>query len=45
MLTGGDFKRRPLSLMSKGEKIEELLPSMPNGEMLSIVSIDVKEFD
>ena len=32
MLTGGDVKRRPLSLMSKGEKIEELFPSMPKGE-------------
>ena len=32
MFTGGDVKRRPLSLMSKGEKIEELFPSMPKGE-------------
>ena len=32
MLTWGDVKRRPLSLMSKGDKIEELLPSIPKGE-------------
>ena len=35
MLTGEDLRRKPLSLMSKGEKnweIEKLLPSMPKGE-------------
>ena len=32
MLTGEDVKRRPFSLMSKGEKIEELFPSMPKGD-------------
>ena len=31
-VTGGDVKRRPFSLMSKGDKIEELLPSMQKGE-------------
>ena len=34
MLIGGDVKRIPLSLMSKGEKIEELFPSMPKGEKI-----------
>ena len=32
MLTRGDVQRNPLSLMSKGEKIEELFPSMPKAE-------------
>ena len=32
MLIGGYVKRIPSSLMSKGEKIEELFPSIPKGE-------------
>ena len=32
MLTGEDVKRRPLSLMSKGDKIEEFFPSMRKGQ-------------
>ena len=32
MLSRGAVRRKPLSLMSKGEKIKELLPSMPKGE-------------
>ena len=32
MLSGGAVRRKPLSLMSKGEEIKESLPSMPKGE-------------
>ena len=28
----GSYQKKPLSLMSKGEKIKDLLPSIPKGE-------------
>ena len=42
MLIGGDVKRIPFSLMSKGEKIEELFPSMPKAENVEYGCHDVK---
>ena len=43
MLSGGVVKRKPLSLMSKGEEIKELFPSMQKREIVeNIVVIDVK---
>ena len=32
MLTRGAIRRKPLSLMSKGEKIKELFQLIPKGE-------------
>ena len=32
MLSGGAVKRKPLSLMSKGEESKELFPLMTKGE-------------
>ena len=43
MLSGGAVKRNPFSLMSNGEEIKELLPSMPKGENVELVVIDVEE--
>ena len=37
MLSGGAVKRNPLSLMSKGEEIKELFPSMPKGENVEFI--------
>ena len=42
MSTGEDTKMRPLAVMSKGEKTEELLPSMPKGENVEYGFHDVK---
>ena len=48
---GGVVRRKPLSLMSKGEKIKELLTSIPKGENVEfschrreISSLMLKEF-